>query len=289
MAEQGQIITIASLKGGVGKTTLTTNLAVAIARRLSSARGRETRVAVIDNDPQASTTRSFGIEEVNLEDSIYEVYKSDIIVGGEPLNIIDVLMPVDAEGIDLAPSHIRLSKMEMELAAATDREKVLLRATRSLKGRYAYTFVDTAPSIGLVTRNALTAADGVLIPVQMSKLGLDGLTDLLDTIKDVQRKLNPRLKIIGILPTFYDNRNKVSKSALAYLMGDQFAADYPEVAGKLMTSRMDERGVYEKVQVESRSIYNAPTSSDIRRDELERARVDCDQIADEVLQRCQTT
>ncbi len=192
-----KIIAIANQKGGVGKTTTTVNLSSCIAVA-------EHAVLNIDIDPQANTTSGFGINSQEVERSIYEV-----IVESQDVN--NAIIKTELDYLDLVPSHVRLVGAEVELVSAMSREKILERALRNLKRDYDYVFIDCPPSLGLLTLNALTAADSVLIPIQCEYYALEGLSQLLNTVRLVQKHLNPRLEIEGVLLTMFDNRLNLSR------------------------------------------------------------------------------
>jgi chromosome partitioning protein len=190
-------ISIANQKGGVGKTTTAVNLSSCIAVA-------EHRVLVVDIDPQANTTSGFGIDPHKVRSSIYEVLIND-------LDVNQALVKTQLEFLDLLPSHVRLVGAELELVGAISREKILQNALSRLQKRYDYIFIDCPPSLGLLTLNALTAADSVLIPIQCEYYALEGLTQLLNTIRLVQKHLNSRLEIEGVLLTMFDGRLNLSR------------------------------------------------------------------------------
>lgn len=286
MAEIGKVIAIVNEKGGVGKSTLTVNLAVAIAHIIRKLRAVEAPVLIVDNDPQAGASVSVGVEDVASEASLYKVYESNATsIGRRAKSVMDVTVHIEREGVSLAPAHISMSMLELTIGSAVSREGLLKEALTQVRRQYPITLIDCAPSLGLLTLNALTAADSVLIPVQTSMLAIKGLTYLMDTVSMVKRKLNPGLQIIGVLPTFVDNQ-RVSTAALAYLRGSALVEEYPELKGKVMDSVMRRRAVYGKVQVEAASVYAATSTREVGLDELTEAQAECDQIAREVLERC---
>jgi chromosome partitioning protein len=183
-------------KGGVGKTTTVINLAAFLA--LSG-----TRTLVIDLDPQGNATSGLGIDRRFVEYSAY-----DALVDGVP--IAELVVGTSIEGLDLVPSAPALSGAEIELVGVAARERRLTASLAGLNGRYERVLIDCPPSLGLLTVNALTAADGVLIPIQTEYYALEGLSQLVNTIRRVREGLNPRLEIDGVLLTMYDARTNLS-------------------------------------------------------------------------------
>lgn len=193
----GKTISISNQKGGVGKTTTAVNVSSCIAVA-------EHKVLVVDIDPQANTTSGFGIDQKKVRNSIYEVLIND-------LDVNQAIVKTQLEYLDLLPSHVRLVGAEVELVSAITREKILERALANLKKQYDYIFIDCPPSLGLLTLNALTAADSVLIPIQCEYYALEGLSQLLNTVRLVQKHLNTRLEIEGVLLTMFDGRLNLSR------------------------------------------------------------------------------
>jgi chromosome partitioning protein len=199
----GQIIAVANQKGGVAKTTTTRNLAAALVER-----GRKT--LLIDFDPQGALTISLGVNSPQLERTIYDALIDTTL----PLTHI-LLSP--KQGIDLAPANIDLSGAEVDLLNEIGRERILKEIIEPVQHHYDYIFIDCPPSLGLLTINALTAANGVFIPVQCQYLAFRGMQLLLRTIEKVRARSNPQLQIIGLLPTLYDARTAHSKEVLEEL------------------------------------------------------------------------
>jgi len=188
-------------KGGVGKTTTVVNLAAYLA--LSG-----TSTLVIDLDPQGNATSGLGVDRRALDRSVY-----DALIGGVPLG--DLLAGTPVPGLDLVPSAPALSGAEVELVALPARESRLAASLDGLGDRYERVLIDCPPSLGLLTVNALTAADGVLIPIQTEYYALEGLSSLVNTIRLVREGLNPRLEIDGVVLTMYDGRTRLSAQVAA--------------------------------------------------------------------------
>jgi chromosome partitioning protein len=196
----GKIIAIANQKGGVGKTTTAINLAASLA-------ALEFKSLVVDADPQANATSGLGYNPREVQQSIYDCMTSDLAVR-------EVIKPTNFEFLYLIPSHIDLVGAEVEMINIPNREERMREALASVKDDYDFILIDCSPSLGLVTVNALSAANSVLIPVQCEFFALEGLGKLLNTVKIIQTRLNPALKIEGILLTMYDARLKLSNQVV---------------------------------------------------------------------------
>lgn len=192
----GRVIAIANQKGGVGKTTTAINLAASLATL-------EKKVLLVDADPQANSSSGIGVDIANVETSIYDCLISDV----DPH---EAIYTTDIENFDIIPSHINLVGAEIEMVNLPDREQVMKKIFKPLVKEYDYILIDCLPSLGLITVNALTAADSVIIPVQCEYFALEGISKLLNTIRIIKKKLNPELQIEGFLLTMYDGRLRLS-------------------------------------------------------------------------------
>ncbi|MGM7723395.1 AAA family ATPase [uncultured Metabacillus sp.] len=191
----GKIIAIANQKGGVGKTTTSVNLGACLAYI-----GK--RVLLVDVDPQGNATSGIGIEKADVEHCIYDILVDDV-------DVKDVIKQTAVENLDIIPATIQLAGAEIELVPTISREVRLKRAIESVKHHYDYMIIDCPPSLGLLTINALTASDAVLIPVQCEYYALEGLSQLLNTVRLVQKHLNTELMIEGVLLTMLDARTNL--------------------------------------------------------------------------------
>lgn len=190
-----KIISVANQKGGVGKTTTAVNLGACLA-------SLNKKILLVDIDPQGNTTSGIGINKADVEYCIYDVLINDV-------NPQDVIIPTELNNLDIIPATIQLAGAEIELVPTISREVRLKRALSLVSEQYDYVIIDCPPSLGILTVNSLTAADSVLIPIQCEYYALEGLSQLLNTIRLVQKHLNTRLEIEGVLLTMFDARTNL--------------------------------------------------------------------------------
>ena len=193
----GKIISFSNQKGGVGKTTTCVNMAAYLARA-------KKRVLLVDLDPQGNATTGLGFSKGTLKKAVYNV-----IIAGE--DVKNNVLPTEIEGLFLLPSNIDLAGAEVDLVYKKSRDKVLRAALEKVKGEFDYILIDCPPSLGLLTINALSAADSVIIPIQSEYYALEGLSQLMNTISLVRQHLNRGLKVEGVVLTMYDGRSLISR------------------------------------------------------------------------------
>lgn len=197
----GKIIAVANQKGGVGKTTTNVNLGACLARL-----GK--RILTVDIDPQGNTTSGLGVEKDTLKTSVY-----DVMINGVPVR--EALVPTMIDGLSLLPSNIDLVGAEIEMTSMIAREHILKGCLDQVRDDYDFILIDCPPSLGLLTLNALTAADKVLVPIQCEFFALEGLSQLVNTVGLVSQRLNPSLSMEGVVMTMYDPRTNLSQQVVA--------------------------------------------------------------------------
>lgn len=213
-----KILAICNQKGGVGKTTTSINLAASLAHL-------KNKVLLIDTDPQANATSGVGVDKASVSQSIYDILVDEV-------NINDVILKTAYENLDIVPSSIALAGAEVELVSAISREQRMKNAIADIKEKYDYIIIDCPPSLGLITLNSLTAADGVIIPVQTEYYALEGLSQLMNTFNIVRKHLNSKLDIYGVLLTMTDSRTNISNQ-----VGEQVREHFKDKAFNTVISR----------------------------------------------------
>jgi chromosome partitioning protein len=197
----GKVIAITNQKGGVGKTTTAINLGACLARKAQ-------KILLIDIDPQGNTTSGVGIRKPAVKRCIY-----DVLVSGLPLDAI--ILPTEVDNLWIAPASIQLAGAEIELVPSMSREEKLRQRMENVREEFDFVLIDCPPSLGLLTVNALTAADSVLVPIQCEYYALEGLSQLVNTVKLVQRHLNKNLRLEGALLTMYDSRTNLAAQVVS--------------------------------------------------------------------------
>lgn len=219
----GKVIAIANQKGGVGKTTTAINLGASLAVL-------EYRTLVIDGDPQANATSGLGYDPKKIQTSIYECIMDDV----DPKKVI---LETTTPFLSVLPAHIDLVGAEIEMINLPNREKMMRKVVDQVKDNYDFIIIDCSPSLGLITVNALTAADSVIVPVQCEYFALEGLGKLLNTIKIVQTRLNEKLDIEGILLTMFDSRLRLSRQVV-----DEVKTHFQQMVFETIVSRNTKLG-----------------------------------------------
>ena len=194
------VISIVNQKGSVGKTTTAVNLSAFLAKKRK-------KVLIIDLDPQGNATSGYGFDKGQLENTVY-----DLLVNEEDIN--NVIAATSVKNVDMCPTNINLAGAEVELVSAISRETILKRAIEPVLDKYDYIIIDCPPALGLLTINALAACEGVIVPIQGEYYALEGLTQLMDTINMIKKKLNPKIGILGVVITMHDRRTQLTKQVV---------------------------------------------------------------------------